>query len=98
MAPGLVPLVVWTCLDVFRYVGVHPGSPEVPSHKLDRLLSSEVSGHFAVVFGFENYRDHLLGNVEASTVVEYVVGFHCQMLRWFDIIRAIWVNAEGAQT
>ena len=73
MAPGLVSLAVRTCLDVFRYVGVHPGPPEVPSPKLDRFLLSEVSGHFAVVFGFENCWDHLLGNVEASSVVEYVV-------------------------
>ena len=72
MAPGLVPLAVRTCLDVFRDVGVHPGPPEVPPNKLDCFLLSEVSGHFAVVFGFEDGGDHRLGNVEASSVVEYV--------------------------
>ena len=98
MVPGLIPLAIRTCLDVCRDIGVHPGPPEVPPHKLDRLLFSEVSGHFTVVFGFENRRDHLLGNVEASSVVEYVVRFHCQMLGWFDIIKAVWVSAEGTQT
>ena len=73
MAPGFVPLAVWACLDVFRDVGVYPGPPEVSPHKLDCFLLSEVSGHFAVVFGFENGGDHLLGNVEAPSVVEYVV-------------------------
>ena len=73
MAPGLVPLAVWTGLDVGCYVGVHPGTPEVPPYKRDRLLLSEVSGHFGVVFGFENGVDHGLGNVETASVVEYVV-------------------------
>ena len=73
MAPGLVLLAVRTCLDVCRDVCVHLGPPEVPPHKLDRLFLSEVSGHFAIVFGLENRQDHLLGNVEASSVVEYVV-------------------------
>ena len=73
MAPGLIPLAVRTGLDVGRYVGVHPGLPKVPPHKLDRFLLSEVSGYFVVMFGFENCGDHLLGNVEASSVVEYVV-------------------------
>ena len=98
MAPGFIPLAVRTCLDIFRDVGVHPGPPEVPPHKLYCLLLSEVSCHIAVVFGFEDGGYHGLGNVEAPSVVENVVGFHCQMLGWFDIIGAIWVNAEGTQT
>ena len=73
MAPGLVALAVRPGLDIGRYVGIHPGSPEVAHHKLDRLLLSEVSGHFIIMFRFENCWDHLLGNVEASSVVEYVV-------------------------
>ena len=73
MAPELIPLAIRTCLDVCRDVGIHPRPPEVPPHKLDRFLLSEVSGHFTVVFGFEDCRDHLLGNVEAPSVVEYVV-------------------------
>ena len=73
MATGFVTLAVRTGLDVCRDIGVHPGPPEVPPQKLDRFLLSEVSGHFAVMFGFENCRDHLLGNVEASSVEEYVV-------------------------
>ena len=73
MAPGLIPLAVWTGLDVCRDVGIHPGPPEVPPHKLNRLLLSEVSGYFAVVRGFENRRDLLLGNIKVSSVVEYVV-------------------------
>ena len=98
MAPGLVPLAVRTGLDVGRYVGVHPGPPEVPPHKLDRFLLSEVSGYFVIVFGFENYSDHLLRNIEVSSVVEYIIRFHYQMLGWFDLIGAIWVSAEGTQT
>ena len=50
------------------------------------------------MFGFEDGRYHELGNVEASLVVENVVGFHCQMLGWFDIIGAVWVSAEGTQS
>ena len=73
MAPGLVPLAVRTDLVVGRYDGVHPGPPEVPPYKLDRFLLSEVSGYFVIVFGLENCRVHFLGNVEASSVVEYVV-------------------------
>ena len=98
VAPGRVPLAVRTVLDVGCYVGVHPGLQEVPSHKLDRFLLSEVSGHFAIVFGFENCGDHLLGNIETSSVVQYVVRLQCQMLGWFDIIGAMWVSAEGTQT
>ena len=98
MAPGHIPLAVRKCLDIFRDVGVHPGPPEVPPHKLDCLPLSEVSCHFAVVFGFEDGGYHKLGKVEASLVVEDVVGFHCQLLVWFDIIRAIRVSAEGTQT
>ena len=73
MAPGLVPLAVRTCLDVYRDVSIHPGPTEVPPHKLDRFLLSKVSGYFAIVFGLENHRDHLLGNVVASSVVGYVI-------------------------
>ena len=73
VALGLIPLAVRTGLDIGRDVGIHPGPPEVPPHKLDCFLLSEVSGHFAIVFRFENCWDHLLGNVEAFTVVEYVV-------------------------
>ena len=98
MAPGFIPLAVGACLDVFRDVGIHHGPPEVPPHKLDCLLLSEVSGHFAVMFRFENGGDDELENIEVSSIVENVVGFHCQMLGWFDIIGAIWVNAEGTQT
>ena len=98
MAPGLIPLAVRTSLDVFRDVGVHPRPPDVPPHKLDCLLLSEVSCHFAVMFGFKDCGYHVLGNVEASSVVENVVGFHCQMLRWFDIIGTIWVSTEGMET
>ena len=82
MASGLIPLAVRTCLDVFRDVGVHPRPPEVPPHKLDCLLLSEMSCHFAVMFGFENGGNHELWNVEAFSVVEYVVGFYRQILRW----------------
>ena len=57
-----------------------PGHQNFSPHKLDHFLLSEVSGHFVVMFGFENCRDHLLGNVEAPSVVEYVVRLHCQML------------------
>ena len=77
VAPGLLPLVVRTCLDVLRDVGVDTGPPEVLPPKLDCLLLSEVSCHFAVVFGFKNGGYHELGNVDAPTVVENVVGFHC---------------------
>ena len=97
MAPGFIPLAVRTCLEVFRDVSVHPGPPEVRPHKLDCLVLSEVSGHCAVNFGFENGWYHKLRKVEASTVEENVVGFHCQMLRWFDIIVAVWVSAERMQ-
>ena len=76
MAPGFVPLAVWKGLDISRYVGVHSGPPEVPPHKLVRVLLYKVFGHFIIVFRFENCWDHLLGNVEAPSVVEYVVGFH----------------------
>ena len=73
--PGLISLVVRTDLYVCHDVIVHHGPAEVPPHKLDRLLLTEVSDYFAIVFGFEICRDHLpvLGNVEASSVVEYVV-------------------------
>ena len=98
MAPGFILLAVGACLDVFRDVGIHPGPPEVSPHKLHCLLLSEVSRHFAVVFGFVNGWYHELGNIEASLVVENVVGFHCQMFGWFDIIGTIWVSAEGTQT
>ena len=98
MAPGFIPLAVRSCLDVFRDVGVPPGPPEVPPHKLDYLLLSEVSCHFAVIFGLEDGGCHELGNVEASSIVENVIGFHCQMLGWFDIIGAVWVSVEGMQT
>ena len=73
VAWGFIPLAVRTCLDVFRDVGIHPRPPEVPPHKLDCLLLSEVSCHFAIVFGFENGGYHWLGYVEATSVVEYVV-------------------------
>ena len=73
MVPGRVPLTVRICLDVFHYVGVHPWPQEVPSHKLNYFLLSEVSGHLAVVFGFENRRNHWLGNLETASVVQYVV-------------------------
>ena len=73
MVPGFIPLVVRTGLNKSRDVGVHPGPPEVLPHELDCFLLSEVSGHFAVVFGFENYQNHVLGNVEATSVVEYIV-------------------------
>ena len=98
MAPGFVPLAVRVCLDVLRNMGVHPGPPEVPPQKLYCLLLSEVSSHSAVLFGFENGGDHELGNVEATSVVEYVIELQFQMLGWFDIIGAIWVRAEGTQT
>ena len=87
--PGLVPLAVRTCLDAFHNVGVHLGPPKVPPHKIDCLLLSEVSCHFAVVFRFEDGGYHELGNIEASSIVENVVGFHYQMLGWFDIIGAV---------
>ena len=89
MAPGLNPLAVRTSLDVFCNVDVHPGPPDVAPDKLDWLLASEVSCHIAVVFGFENGRYHEFWNVEASSVVENVVTFHCLMLGWFHIITAI---------
>ena len=73
MASGFLPLAVSTCLDVFRDVSVHPGPPKDPPQKLDYLLLFEVFCHFAVIFRFENCGDHLRGNVEASSVVEYVV-------------------------
>ena len=72
MVPGFVPLAVGTCLDVFRDVSVHPGPPEVLPHKHNCFLLSEVLGHFAVLFGFENGGNNLLGNVEASAIVEYI--------------------------
>ena len=62
LAPGLVPLAVRTGLYIGYDVGVHPGPPDIPPHKLDRFFLSEVSGHFAVVFRLENRHDHLLGN------------------------------------
>ena len=77
---GFILLAVRACLDVFRDIGVHPGPPEVPPHMLNRLLMSEVSCNLAVVFGFEDGGDHGLGNVEASSVVENVVGFHLLVL------------------
>ena len=98
MAPGFVPLAVRICLDLLRDVSVHPGPPDVSPHKLNCLLLSEVSCHFAVVFVFEDGGYHELGNIEAPSVVENVVGFHYQMLGWFDIIGALWVSVEGAQT
>ena len=98
MEPGFIPLAVRTCLGVLHDIGVHPGPPEVPPHKLDCLFLFKVSGHFAVVFGFKDGEFQELGNVDASSVVENVVGFHCQMLRWFDINRAIWFSAKGTQT
>ena len=98
MAPEFIPLAVRTCLDEFRDVGVHPGPPEVPPYKLNCHLLSEVSCHFAVVFGFENGWYQGLGNVEASSVVENVMGFHCQMFGWYDIIGTVWVSTEGMQT
>ena len=73
VVPGLVTQAIRTYLDVFRNVGVHPGPPEVPPHKLDCHLLSEVSGHLAVVFGFGNGGYHRLGYVEASSLVVYVV-------------------------
>ena len=98
MVSGFIPLTVRTCRDVFRDVGVHHRPPEVLPHKFDCLPLSEVSCHVAVVFGFEDGGNHKLGNVEASLVVEYVVGFHRPMCGWFNIIGAVWVSAEGTQT
>ena len=95
---GIYPAGSQDMPDVFRDVGIHPTPPEVPPHKLDCHLLSEVSCHFAIVFGFENGGYHELGNIEVSSIVEYDVRLHCQMLRWFDIIGAVWVSIEGTQT
>ena len=91
-------LAVRTCLDVFRDVSVHAGPLEVLPHKLDCPLLSEVSCHFAAMFSFEDGRYHELGNVKASSIEENVVGFHCLMIGWFEIIGAISVSAGGTQT
>ena len=85
-------------MDIFHEVGLHSGPPEVPPYKFDGFLLSKVSGHFAMVFRLETSWDHRLGNLEASSIVECIVRFHCQILRWIDIIRTIWVSDEGAQT
>ena len=93
MAPGFIPLVFRTCLDVLRDIGVDLGPPDVLPPKLDCLLLSKVYCRLAGVFGFEDCEDHRLGNVEAFSVVENVVEFHCQIVGWVDIIRAVVVSA-----
>ena len=66
--------------------------------KFDCLLLLEVSCHFAVVFGLQDCGDDGLRKIETALIVEYISGFHCQILGWFEIIVAILVSVTGTQT